>query len=265
MKGDVQLMSLKYLLRQGTRRYGTRYEEATKTLINLHNTVGLPEKALDEIREELEQVLEVINDQSIREETMKRISYDRTIPPVYKSRANTTEYYDHSIIADYKNPQAFIAKEEEKVKKTQKLTLKGAVNKRNTYQEQCRAKSKNKRDSDKDNKKRIYTIGHSDHEISKFLQILTKNRITTLVDVRSNPSSKRNTQYNMLALAADCRKQGITYRHCPQLGNKNVSITYSHRKTRRTTSYNKVGRRIRNLRKHSYGDNVFGTQQRHLS
>ena len=43
MKGDVQLMSLKYLLRQGTRRYGTRYEDAANTLVDLHNMVGLPQ------------------------------------------------------------------------------------------------------------------------------------------------------------------------------------------------------------------------------
>ena len=36
----------------------------------------------------------------------------------------------------------------------------------------------------------IYTIGHSNHTQEEFLDLLTKAKIETLVDVRSNPNSR---------------------------------------------------------------------------
>lgn len=42
----------------------------------------------------------------------------------------------------------------------------------------------------------LYTIGHSNHSIEKFIDLLLKNGVTAVCDVRSHPYSKLNPQYN---------------------------------------------------------------------
>ena len=42
--------------------------------------------------------------------------------------------------------------------------------------------------------KRVYLIGHGNLEIKEFVDLLIKNNIKTLVDVRSIPYSKYNSQ-----------------------------------------------------------------------
>ena len=59
MKGDVRLMSFKFFLRYSTRRYGADYSKADEMLTDWHGTVGMPKEAKEEIREELNQVIEV--------------------------------------------------------------------------------------------------------------------------------------------------------------------------------------------------------------
>jgi uncharacterized protein (DUF488 family) len=43
---------------------------------------------------------------------------------------------------------------------------------------------------------KLYTIGHSNHSIDKFIHLLENNSITTLVDVRTAPYSRYNPQFN---------------------------------------------------------------------
>jgi uncharacterized protein (DUF488 family) len=57
----------------------------------------------------------------------------------------------------------------------------------------------------------LYTIGHSNHEITKFLALLKDNRILQLVDVRSAPYSKYNLYYNRETLDSKLKQQGIEY------------------------------------------------------
>lgn len=57
----------------------------------------------------------------------------------------------------------------------------------------------------------VYTVGHSTHPIEKFLDLLTKNGITALADVRSSPFSRHNPQFNKQALSAELKKHGIAY------------------------------------------------------
>ena len=71
---------------------------------------------------------------------------------------------------------------------------------------------------------RIYTIGHSDHDIDTFLKLLTDKGVGFLEDVRGSPTSWRHPQFNSENLAQSCRKVGIEYRHCGELGNKSVPI-----------------------------------------
>jgi len=57
----------------------------------------------------------------------------------------------------------------------------------------------------------IYTIGHSNHPLEKFIGLLKQHGIMAIADVRSSPYSGRNPQFNMKPLAAALRKAGIAY------------------------------------------------------
>ncbi len=58
---------------------------------------------------------------------------------------------------------------------------------------------------------KLYTIGHSNHSIEKFIQLLEENGIMLLVDVRSAPYSRYNPQFNKENLANVLPQQMIEY------------------------------------------------------
>mgnify|MGYP003510662996 CR=1 FL=1 len=73
----------------------------------------------------------------------------------------------------------------------------------------------------------IFTIGHSVRAISEFLQILQKNEIDTLVDVRTFPKSRFCPQYNQKALSDELSKAYITYIFKGKnLGGRGENIDY---------------------------------------
>jgi uncharacterized protein (DUF488 family) len=57
----------------------------------------------------------------------------------------------------------------------------------------------------------LYTVGHSNHSIEKFIGLLTANGITAVADVRSRPFSRRHPQFNKERLAAALTEHGIAY------------------------------------------------------
>lgn len=57
----------------------------------------------------------------------------------------------------------------------------------------------------------IYTIGHSNHTGATFLVLLQQHHIACLVDVRSQPYSRYNPQFNREALAATLQAAQIRY------------------------------------------------------
>ena len=57
----------------------------------------------------------------------------------------------------------------------------------------------------------IYTVGHSTHTFEKFLELFERNGVTAIVDVRSNPFSRHNPQFNKDTLSAELKKHGIAY------------------------------------------------------
>jgi len=61
--------------------------------------------------------------------------------------------------------------------------------------------------------KRIYTVGHSNHSIDYFLELLHTHNINCIVDVRSMPASKFNPQYNQVELKATLKSNTIVYMH----------------------------------------------------
>ncbi|RJG14993.1 DUF488 domain-containing protein [Massilia cavernae] len=64
----------------------------------------------------------------------------------------------------------------------------------------------------------ICTIGHSNRPIETFLDLLKRNEITRLLDVRTVPGSRHNPQFGKEQLAASLGAAGISYTHVPGLG-----------------------------------------------
>ena len=57
----------------------------------------------------------------------------------------------------------------------------------------------------------LFTVGHSNHTEQEFLDILQRHRIEVLVDVRSQPLSRYNPQFNDRYLQATLSDAGIGY------------------------------------------------------
>ena len=68
--------------------------------------------------------------------------------------------------------------------------------------------------------KRLYTIGHGTAPIEEFVAQLQAAGVSSLVDVRRFPGSRRNPQYNSDALAQSLLDAGIMYRNDPHLGGR---------------------------------------------
>lgn len=64
----------------------------------------------------------------------------------------------------------------------------------------------------------ICTIGHSTHPLDEFVNLLKKNEVTHLLDVRTVPRSRHNPQFNKETLPESLRAVGIKYTHLPGLG-----------------------------------------------
>lgn len=68
--------------------------------------------------------------------------------------------------------------------------------------------------------KTIYTIGHSTHNLSDFIEMLKSFKIKILADVRSFPQSRRHPQFNKESLALELAKHKIKYVHLSGLGGR---------------------------------------------
>lgn len=59
--------------------------------------------------------------------------------------------------------------------------------------------------------RRLFTVGHSNHPIERFLGLLEQNGVTTIADVRSAPYSRFAPHFNKEALQATLRSVGLKY------------------------------------------------------
>jgi uncharacterized protein (DUF488 family) len=66
----------------------------------------------------------------------------------------------------------------------------------------------------------LWTIGHSNHPLDRFLELLATNSIRLLADVRRFPASRKHPHFNGEVLATSLAAAGIGYRHFPQLGGR---------------------------------------------
>jgi len=58
---------------------------------------------------------------------------------------------------------------------------------------------------------KLFTIGHSNHSLDKFIHLLEDNGAMTLVDVRTAPYSRYNPQFNKENLESALSDHGIQY------------------------------------------------------
>lgn len=63
---------------------------------------------------------------------------------------------------------------------------------------------------------KIYTVGHSNHEIKYFIELIKHFGINCIVDVRSVAASSHNPQFNKSFLSTTLRKDNIFYMHFAQ-------------------------------------------------
>lgn len=61
--------------------------------------------------------------------------------------------------------------------------------------------------------RKVYTVGHSNHEIEYFIELLQTANINCVIDVRSTPMSSYSPQYNLETLKAVLQQKGIYYMH----------------------------------------------------
>jgi uncharacterized protein (DUF488 family) len=57
----------------------------------------------------------------------------------------------------------------------------------------------------------IFTVGHSNHSLERFLQLLAGARVTAIADVRSRPHSRWASQFNKQALGASLGENDVAY------------------------------------------------------
>ena len=57
----------------------------------------------------------------------------------------------------------------------------------------------------------VLTIGHSNHSLDVFVNLLRKHEVTAVADVRSAPYSRHNPQFNREALEKVLKTNGVEY------------------------------------------------------
>jgi uncharacterized protein (DUF488 family) len=72
--------------------------------------------------------------------------------------------------------------------------------------------------SKRQNQETIYAIGHSTRDIDAFIELLERNGIDLLVDIRTVPGSRKNPQFGKDNLSKSLAERGIDYLHEPKLG-----------------------------------------------
>jgi uncharacterized protein (DUF488 family) len=75
---------------------------------------------------------------------------------------------------------------------------------------------------------RIWTVGHSTRSAEELVRILMAHEISTLVDVRTFPGSRRYPQFNKSALSESLASAEIVYKHEPRLGGRRTPRKDSH-------------------------------------
>ncbi|HEY7369303.1 MAG TPA: DUF488 domain-containing protein [Thermoanaerobaculia bacterium] len=66
----------------------------------------------------------------------------------------------------------------------------------------------------------VFTVGHSNHSLEKFLGILAAHGVARIADVRRFPASRRWPHFGAERLEASLAAAGIAYSPMPELGGR---------------------------------------------
>lgn len=84
---------------------------------------------------------------------------------------------------------------------------------------------------------RIFTLGHSNHSIAEFIELLEVHKLKLLIDVRKIPKSRHNPQFWGDKLAASLKKENIQYLYVAELGGRRPARKDSPNKGWRNASF----------------------------
>jgi uncharacterized protein (DUF488 family) len=73
----------------------------------------------------------------------------------------------------------------------------------------------------------LWTIGHSNHSLEQFMELLASQKIELLADVRRFPGSRRLPHFNQENLSQSLASAGIEYVHFPELGGRRKALADS--------------------------------------
>src|SRR6202140_1361206 len=68
----------------------------------------------------------------------------------------------------------------------------------------------------------LFSIGHSNQPLDRFLGLLVQHRIEALVDIRRFPGSRKYPHWNQKNLAASLQEAGIEYHRIEGLGGRRI-------------------------------------------
>lgn len=68
--------------------------------------------------------------------------------------------------------------------------------------------------------KRIFTIGHSNHPLDRFLALLAQHQIEAVADIRRFPGSRKHPHFNQENLATALHEAGVEYHWIEALGGR---------------------------------------------
>jgi uncharacterized protein (DUF488 family) len=69
-------------------------------------------------------------------------------------------------------------------------------------------------------KPKLLTIGHSNHPLERFLDLLARHGVEALVDLRRFPGSRKHPHFNRNHLAAALQEAGVAYHWLAALGGR---------------------------------------------
>ena len=83
----------------------------------------------------------------------------------------------------------------------------------------------------------IWSVGHGARPLDDFLATVRAAEITALVDIRSQPGSRRHPHFGGKALEATLGGIGITYAHLPELGGRREPLADSPNRALRVAAF----------------------------
>lgn len=83
----------------------------------------------------------------------------------------------------------------------------------------------------------LWTIGHSNQPLQRFLDALAAQRIAVVADVRRYPASRRHPHFGQDQLAVSLAAHGIGYLPFPELGGRRSARKDSHNTAWRNAAF----------------------------